>query len=140
MADLTARVDLVQGDVTLSLDAAECLGGYQIELTRSRPPARDYDGEGAEVLVYGLGSARRRLSIAGTTEPYAMPPDLSALDLGADVTALIHWADGSTTTTLVGGTSGIDPVSSNFMDGTTSWRLSVEGLITSGLDPVGSGA
>jgi hypothetical protein len=133
---LVSRVDLIQGATQVALDLPQVAGGYRVEFGRSRQPVRERDGEGAEILVYGLGANRRRLTISGTTGPLRLPPNLAALDLSADVLAAITWADGTTATALLGRTTGIEGVTADLIGGASSWSLSVEGLVTFGPDPV----
>ena len=136
MPALYARVDLSQDAALVRLDIEQAAGGYAADLTRAREPVRSYDGEGNEVLQYGLGSDRRRLSISGTTELYRLPPVLGSLDLDDDITATLTWADGVTSTTLVGRTAGLERAGSDLLGGAVAWSLTLVGVVTLGLDPV----
>ena len=136
MPSLFARVDLSQEAVTVVLDLDQTAGGYSLDIQRSREPVRERDGEGAEVLVYGLGSARRRLTISGTTDRYRLPPSLTPLDLSDTLDALIAWGDGATSTRMSGRTPGLERVSTDLLTGTCVWSFTLEGIITEGLDPV----
>ena len=136
MAELFARVDLIQDDETLSLDIDQVAGGYEVQIERARPVVAERDGTGARVLVYPIGSDFRVLSISGTSDRLRLPPSLADLDLDDDIEALVTWGDSTTTTRLLGRTSGLERIDSDLLAGSCAWSLTVEGTITEGLDPV----
>jgi len=141
MATLVSRVTLSQAANesvpawSLELDADAVWGGYRCAIERAREPTREWDGTGAERLVYGLGADLRRLTVAATTRPYQPVPDLSGADLSEAVTAKVYWPDGATTTTLAGMLSGIGS-DMDLLSGTSQWSLVLVGPVTLGIDPV----
>lgn len=137
MSEVTVYlVALSDGVATVQITLDHAWGGLSAEITRARAPAVDWDGAGDRVLLYGPGADRRTLAVRGTTYRGMLPPDLSALDLGGDITATLYWSDGVTTTTLTGGCAGIDSTSADLLGATVAWSLDLVGVVTLGVDPV----
>lgn len=137
MTILVSRVDLSDGVHSVQIDADQALRGLQATIVRARTPTMEWDGNGDLVLVYGLGRDRRKLTVAGTTRPLKLPPNLSTLTLTGDIVATLTWPDASTTTVITGTMSGIESAAPDLIGGTTAWSFSLVGPVSSGWDPVG---
>jgi len=136
MATLISRVRLHQDTWALDLDTEPGWNGYSVTIERARPPHREWDGAGAERIIYGLGADKRRMVISGTTAFGVAPPDLSLADLSDPIRATAYWIDGKTQTTIEATISGIESVSMDLLGGTCQWSITMVGAVVSGIDPV----